>query len=194
MTRSQYKQLPKIQALRKRNDCSTVFEKEPWAYEDDPPLARATEYKQNYHPEYDPDSMEYQEQPRPERLYVSDSEKHSVMMLVPRNVLLPSEPIVLPKEKERILCKLICMDLEGFDERKLRDIYMDASLRDPELNGYCDIQYLDSVLRERGVSILYQGQATKKWWRCLQLFFDRFQAVQLYFCHSITTCIDVRRK
>ena len=151
LSRSQYKQLPKIQALRKRNDCSTVFEKEPWAYEENPPLAKDTEYKQNFHPDYDPDNMEYQDPPRPERLYVSDSEKHSVMMLVPRNVLLPSEPIVLPKEKERILCKLICLDLEGFDERKLRDIYMDASLRDPELNGYCDIQYLDSVMRERGV-------------------------------------------
>ena len=152
LSRSQFKALPKIQAHRRRNDTSTVFEREPWANGDDPPLARETEYKQNYLPDH-PDGMEFKE-PLPERLYVSDSEKHSVMMLVPRNVLLPSDPIVLPRDKEVILCKLICIELEGFDERKLREIYVDASLRDPELNGYCDIQYLDSVLRQHGVRLI----------------------------------------
>ena len=98
--------------------------------------------------------MNYQDTSRTEKLYVSDSEKHSVLMLVPRNVLLPSEPIVLTPEKEVILCKLICIELEGFDESKLQQIYLDASLRDPDLNGYCDIQYLDSVLRQHGVSMI----------------------------------------
>ena len=154
MSRREFKSLPKVQALRKRNDTSTIFEKESWAREDNPPLARATEYKQNFLPEQDQDDMYYQDTSRIEKLYVSDSEKHSVLMLVPRNVLLPSEPIVLTPEKEVILCKLICIELEGFDESKLQQIYLDASLRDPDLNGYCDIQYLDSVLRQHGVSMI----------------------------------------
>ena len=98
--------------------------------------------------------MEYQVGGRGERLFVTDSERQSVTLLVPEGVLLPSEPIVLSREKETILCKLICIELEGFDETKLREIYLDSSLRDPDLNGYCDIQYLDSVLRKHGVRMM----------------------------------------
>ena len=155
LSRSHYKALPQIQAHRLRNTTSTVFENEPWIPQDgNPTLARETEYKQNYHPEQENGDMEYQTGGRGERLYVTDSERQSVTLLVPEGVLLPSEPIVLSREKETILCKLICIELEGFDETKLREIYLDSSLRDPDLNGYCDIQYLDSVLRKHGVRMM----------------------------------------
>lgn len=152
VVRAHYRALPPIQQNRTRNDMSTVFEAEPWTDNRNPPLAHETEYKQNYFTLKDGDGMEYfQPAPGRDHHYVSESEKNNLFMLVPRNVLLPVDPIRLTRDQEVVLCKLICNDLLRFNPKELRDVYVECSQHDKELRGFCGIEILDNNLRRHKV-------------------------------------------
>lgn len=149
VVRNQFKALPPIQQNRTRNDLSTVFEAEPWTENKNPPLANDTEYKQNYYQGRDLDrNMDnYQQTAAKDHHYVSESDKNRLLMLVPRNVLLPVDPIKLTREQETTLCKLICNELNRFNPKELRDVYVECSQHDKELRGFCGIEILDNNLR-----------------------------------------------
>lgn len=158
VVRNQFKALPPIQQNRTRNDLSTVFEAEPWTENKNPPLANDTEYKQNYYQGRDLDrNMDsYQQTAAKDHHYVSESDRNRLLMLVPRNVLLPVDPIKLTKEQETTLCKLICNELNRFNPKELRDVYVECSQHDKELRGFCGIEILDNNLRRHKVSYLLQ--------------------------------------
>ncbi|XP_052246648.1 uncharacterized protein LOC127855251 isoform X13 [Dreissena polymorpha] len=150
VVRAQYKALPPIQLNRTRNDMSTVFESEPWTDDKHPQLASETEYKQNYFTSRgDSGNMNPNDQSSASKdhHFVSESEKNNLFMLVPRNVLLPVDPIRLTREQEVVLCKLICNDLYRFDPKELREVYVECSQHDKELRGFCGMEVLDNNLR-----------------------------------------------
>lgn len=152
LVRAQYRALPPIQMNRTRNDMSTVFEAEPWTDNRNPPLASATEYKQNYFTGNEMERMDtYQPSGVKDHHFVSESEKNNLFMLVPRNVLLPVDPIRLTRDQEVVLCKLICNDLLRFNPKELRDVYVECSQHDKELRGFCGIEILDNNLRRHKV-------------------------------------------
>lgn len=153
--RGQFKALPPIQQNRTRNDLSTVFEAEYWTQNKNPPLANDTEYKQNYYLGRESDrEMEQQHSNAGKDFYfVTESERKNLMMLLPRNVLLPVDPIKLTREQETNLCKLICNELNRFDPKELREVYIECSQHDKELRGFCGIEVLDNSLRRHRVSV-----------------------------------------
>jgi len=153
VVRATYRALPPIQQNRTRNDMSTVFEAEPWTDHRNPPLANETEYKNNFFTGNEFESMDQYQMAVKDHHYVSESEKNNLFMLVPRNVLLPVDPIRLTHEQEVVLCKLICNDLLRFNPKELRDVYVECSQHDKELRGFCGIEILDNNLRRHKVSL-----------------------------------------
>ncbi|XP_053394911.1 uncharacterized protein LOC123524347 isoform X6 [Mercenaria mercenaria] len=149
VVRGQFKALPPIQQNRTRNDLSTVFEAEPWTDNRNPPLAHDTEYKQNFYLGRDSENGmdHYNSGGQKDFHYVSESEQKNLFMLLPRNVLLPVDPIKLTRDQEATLCKLICNELNRFDPKELRDVYIECSQHDKELRGFCGIEILDNNLR-----------------------------------------------
>ncbi|XP_052775966.1 uncharacterized protein LOC128213890 isoform X29 [Mya arenaria] len=144
---AQYRTLPPIQQNRTRNDMSTVFEAEPWTDNRAPQLADETEYKQNYFlGGSETMDQRYENPGYKEHHLVPDSELSNLRMLVPRNVLLPVDPIRLTRDQEVVLCKLICNELPRFDSRKLRDVYLECSQLDKGLSGFCDPYTLKTSL------------------------------------------------
>ncbi|XP_060605314.1 uncharacterized protein LOC132757872 isoform X6 [Ruditapes philippinarum] len=149
VVRGQFKALPPIQQNRTRNDLSTVFEAEPWTGNKNPPLADDTEYKQNYFlgRDFDREMEQHHSHVGKDFYFVSESERKNLFMLLPRNVLLPVDPIKLTREQETNLCKLICNELNRFDPKELREVYIECSQHDKELRGFCGIEILDNSLR-----------------------------------------------
>ncbi|KAL4236244.1 hypothetical protein ACF0H5_004632 [Mactra antiquata] len=141
VVRGQFRALPPIQQNRTRNDMSTVFEAEPWTDNVNPPFASDTEYKQNYFPGQG-DNFDFQDYTGGGKdHYVTDYEKQQLLGLIPKK-LLPVDPIKLSREQEVTLCKLICNELNRFDPRELKEIYLECSRHDKNLEGYCLLEVL----------------------------------------------------
>ena len=138
---------------------STVFEAEPWTDNRAPILASETEYKQNFfNTSGSPDnSMEYRNgnQHRGEHHFVSESERNSLNMLVPRNVRVPMDPIRLTRDQELVLCRIISNDLPRFNPKELEDVYLECSQMDKELRGFCEFDTVERSLERHRVSYVF---------------------------------------
>ncbi|XP_025110673.1 uncharacterized protein LOC112574064 isoform X1 [Pomacea canaliculata] len=69
--------------------------------------------------------------------------KEKLMNMLPKNVFLPEQPLVLTKEDEVQLLEVLAEEMAGYSPLKLRDIYLDiANTADKQLSGYCQYQDL----------------------------------------------------
>ncbi|KAL3868252.1 hypothetical protein ACJMK2_041083 [Sinanodonta woodiana] len=139
------RKLAPLQANRSKNGMSTVFEPEQWTGGKAAPLAADTEYKAHYNPFADTDNMNG---------YIDNREVDDLYNLVPKRVLLPTDPITLSPSEESLLKRLIAKDLENVTSESLKQVYMDACRFDrPALTGWCDMTHLDHVFKRNEVYI-----------------------------------------
>ncbi|KAK3577930.1 hypothetical protein CHS0354_034567 [Potamilus streckersoni] len=139
------RKLAPLQANRSKNDMSTVFEPEQWTGGKAAPLAADTEYKAHYNPFADTDNMNG---------YIDNREVDDLYSLVPKRVLLPTDPITLSSSEESLLKRLIAKDLENVTSETLKQTYMDACRYDrPALTGWCDMTHLDHIFKRNEVYI-----------------------------------------
>lgn len=132
---------------------STVFEAEPWI-DRNPSLAKETEYNQNFFPGQEHDFEMYNQSGNENEHSVSAYDKQQLLGLLPGNGLLPVDPIKLTREQEKTLCKLITNDLNRFNPKELRDIYIECSRWDKTLGGYCTLEVVDAAFRHHQVTSL----------------------------------------
>lgn len=93
--------------------------------------------------------------PEPEHRQLTNEEfLRKLQGMLPQNVFLPSNPLVLSEDDEVRLIQVIAEELRSVSPLKLRDVYLDiANTADKNLSSFCQYQELYYSLNRQMVSI-----------------------------------------
>lgn len=82
-----------------------------------------------------------------------NADRKCLLGLLPRTLYLPTEPLILSKEDEFKLIRVLNKEMQGVHPNQLREIYTVLSAIDYKLTGWCSFQHLTFALTKKQVHI-----------------------------------------